>query len=68
MAQRGNPLLRPGAEAAWARIEAAHRQARQRPGAGETVEERLIRGQRLSAQAARLRRSVRDADSGHARS
>jgi hypothetical protein len=53
----GNPLLRPGAQAAWAAIEAEQRKALARP--RETVEQRLIRGQRLSVQAARLRRSVR---------
>jgi hypothetical protein len=53
-----NPLLRPGAQPAWAAIEAKQRKRLERP--GETVEQRLIRGQCLSAQAARLRRSLRD--------
>jgi hypothetical protein len=57
MAVRRNPLLQPGAETAWARIGAEERRAR--IGGRETIEQRLIRGQRLSAQAARLRRSVR---------
>lgn len=58
MTQAGNPLLRPGVNTAWASIEAEQRQALGRP--GDTVEQRLMRGQRLSVQAARLRRSVRD--------
>lgn len=57
MAARPNPLLAPGAEAAWARIDAAVR--RGAIGGRDTIEQRLIRGQRLSAQAARLRRAVR---------
>jgi len=63
MAQAGNPLLRPGASAEWARIDAEERQALARP--LDTVERRLMRGQRLSAQAARLRRSVRDRGPAH---
>jgi hypothetical protein len=51
-------LLRSGAGAAWAVIEAQQRQALTRP--AHTIEQRLGRGQRLSAQAAALRRSVRD--------
>lgn len=56
MARAGNSLLRPGANAAWAGIEAEQREALAQP--RDSVEERLMRGQRLSAQAARLRRSV----------
>jgi hypothetical protein len=57
MAARPNPLLRLGAEAEWARIE---KQERRLPASRrESIEQRLMRGQRLSAQAARLRRSVR---------
>lgn len=61
-----NPLLEPGerAQREWARIAAD--EALQRP-ANETVEDRLRRGQRLSAQAGALRRAVRD-DSRPARS
>ena len=55
----GNPLLRPGSEAEWARIDADQRRSPRR--SGETIEQRLMRGQRLSAQAAALRRAVREA-------
>lgn len=54
----GNPLLRPGSEAQWARIDADSRAAEARR--GESIEQRLIRGQALSAQAAALRRAVAD--------
>jgi len=57
MAQDGNPLLRPGAGAAWATIEGEQREELTRP--RDSIEQRLLRGQRLSVQAARLRRSVR---------
>lgn len=66
MTAGGNPLLRPGSEAEWARIEAEQRRSLARP--QETVAERLMRGQRLSAQAATLRRSVRDDRPAPARS
>lgn len=63
---RHNSLLQPGSEQAWARIEADERHAPARP--ADTVEQRLVRGQRLSAQAALLRRSVRDEHVGDTRS
>jgi hypothetical protein len=51
-----NSLLAAGNEAQWARLADEKRTLRHR--AGQTVEERLLRGQRLSAQAAALRRAV----------
>ena len=55
----GNPLLRPDADAAWAVIGEGRREAvDMSPGA---VAERLMRAQRLSAQAAQLRRAAADA-------
>lgn len=57
----GNPLLRPGSEARWAEIHAGDRASQ--GGLDQTVEQRLMRGQRLSAQAAALRRAVSDARS-----
>lgn len=65
VAARPNPLLQPGAEAAWRRIEAQQHRVPARD--SETIEQRLIRGQRLSAQAARLRRAVRDGRRGRTR-
>jgi len=63
MSQAANPLLRPGAEPAWARIEEEQQRGVRRP--DETVEQRLLRGQRLSAQAAMLRRSLHDDRPAH---
>jgi len=50
-------LLRPGREADWERLNAEKRDLLARDGA-DTLESRLRRGQRLSAQAARLRRAI----------
>lgn len=58
MAARPNPLLRPGSESAWRSI--AEDAAAERIERDESVAERLVRGQRLSAEAAALRRSIRD--------
>jgi len=53
-------LLRPGAEAEWEQIDSSKR-ALLAAGPRGSIEARLRRGQRLSAQAARLRRGlVRD--------
>jgi hypothetical protein len=56
----GNPLLRPQAGKAWDRVRRDEDRDASQP-SSETVEQRLLRGQRLSEQAARLRRSVSDA-------
>jgi hypothetical protein len=53
-----NPLLQPGAESRWASLNAEKRRLLARP--GDSLEDRLLRGQRLSAQAAALRRAIRD--------
>jgi hypothetical protein len=66
MTAGGNPLLRPGSAAEWARVEAELKHPAER--LDETIAERLVRGQRLSAQAAALRRSVRDDRPADARS
>lgn len=50
-------LLRPGAEAEWEQINASKRELLA-AGSRGTLEARLRRGQRLSAQAARLRRAL----------
>lgn len=50
-------LLRPGRAAEWEQINAAKRELLA-AGPHASVEARLRRGQRLSAQAARLRRSL----------
>ena len=50
-------LLRPGREAEWEKINAGKRELLA-GGPRGSVEARLRRGQRLSAQAARLRRAI----------
>ncbi len=65
MAGAANPLLRLGATAAWARIEAEQRAALSRP--QDTSNSGSRAGSALSAQAAMLRRSVRDDASLRAR-
>jgi hypothetical protein len=50
-------LLAAGSAPAWERIEGEQRRLAV-TAAGGSVEERLRRGQRLSAQAARLRRAI----------
>ena len=50
-------LLRPGREAEWEQINAGKRELLA-GGPRGSVEARLRRGQRLSAQAARLRRAI----------
>jgi len=50
-------LLRPGREADWERLNAEKRDLLAGDGS-DSLESRLRRGQRLSAQAARLRRSL----------
>ena len=50
-------LLRPGREAEWEQINAAKRDLLA-GGSRDPLEARLRRGQRLSAQAARLRRAI----------
>ncbi len=50
-------LLRPGREAEWEQIDARKRELLA-SGTRDSLEGRLRRGQRLSAQAARLRRAV----------
>ncbi len=50
-------LLRPGRTADWAKLDAEKRALLAGDGR-DSLEERLRRGQRLSAQAARLRRSL----------
>lgn len=60
------PLLAPGNEAAWARLNAEKRQALIPP-PDTPIGELLRRGQRLSAQGAKLLRAVERAD-GHRRS
>jgi hypothetical protein len=51
------PLLAAGSAPAWERIEREQRRLQVAAARG-SVEERLRRGQRLSAQAARLRRAI----------
>jgi hypothetical protein len=46
-----------GSEARWAMLNAEKRRVLARP--GDSIEDRLVRGQRLSAQAATLRRAIR---------
>jgi hypothetical protein len=53
-----NPLLQPGAGSRWASLNAEKRLLLAR--LGDSIEDRLTRGQRLSAQAAALRRAIRD--------
>lgn len=61
MAARKKPLLAPGNEAEWARLDTEKRQALTPP--PETpVGELLRRGQHLSAQAAGLLKAVERAD------
>lgn len=61
MPPRPNRLLLPGSATQWARIEAAgKREARHTT--TRSLEDRLRRGQRLSAQAAALRRAVTHGD------
>lgn len=60
MPPRPNRLLLPGAVVRWARIEAAGEDARLT--STQSLEDRLRRGQRLSAQAAALRRAVTHGD------
>jgi hypothetical protein len=50
-------LLRPGREAEWEQINVGKRKLLAGSGR-ESLEARLRRGQRLSAQAARLRRAI----------
>ncbi len=50
-------LLRPGREAEWEQINAGKR-GLLAGASSDSVEARLWRGQRLSAQAARLRRAI----------
>jgi hypothetical protein len=67
MGVRRTPLLAAGSTAAWERIEDERRRLLAEGAAG-TVEERLRRGQRLSVQAARLRRAIIDDEPSDARS
>lgn len=67
MGARKTPLLAAGNTAAWERIETEQRRLLAESPAG-TVEERLRRGQRLSAQAARLRRAIIGDEPSDARS
>lgn len=57
MSVRRTPLLAAGSAAAWRRIDTEQRVLLAGATQG-TVEDRLRRGQRLSAQAARLRRAI----------
>lgn len=59
------PLLAPGNEAEWARLNEEKRRALT-PSPDTSIEELLRRGQHLSAQAAKLLRAVDRAD-GHPR-
>jgi len=52
-------LLAPGNQSRWEAINAEEDRQRRESARGATVEELLRRGQRLSSQAAKLRRAVR---------
>jgi hypothetical protein len=58
---RKGPLLAPGNEAEWARLNAEKREALTPP-PGTPIGELLRRGQHLSAQGAKLLRAVERAD------